>query len=65
MTPDARGARYVAELEDRITVLEHRLARSRKVRDRLLQRLGRRTHPRPLPRLQREDDEDLNARGLY
>ena len=55
---------YIKTLEARITVLETRLAWSRRVRDRLRQRLGRRVpqHPRP-PR--RERDDDLHERGLY
>jgi hypothetical protein len=65
MTLEERAALLVAELEDRISTLEARLARSRKVRDRLRQRLGRRVPQRPRRERGDDGDDDLHARGFF
>jgi hypothetical protein len=69
MTADARAVLYIADLEARISTLEARLARPRKVRDRLRQRLGRRVpHPRPPRATQHRDEDDerhYRERGFY
>ena len=65
MTAEEQARLYVAELEARITVLEARLARSRRTRDQLRQQLGRRVPQHPRPPRDRGDEEDLHEAGLY